>query len=112
TDHQIRSCCPGAVTCGSDQAPTSVELTGSAVVPRVVEARRSRVARAPSRSDAAGALDLGGTAPQAARRRRRHPRKRHKSPQQLLAQGTTPTRAGPLCANCYRAGARLAFLKL
>jgi len=35
-----------------------------------VEARRSRVALAPSRSDAEGALDLGGTAPQAARHRR------------------------------------------
>ena len=45
-----------------------------------MEARRSRVARAPSRSDAAGALDLGGTAPQAARHHRRHPQKRHKSP--------------------------------
>ena len=45
-----------------------------------MEARRSRVARAPSRSDAEGALDLGGTAPQAARHRRRHPQKRHKSP--------------------------------
>jgi len=44
-----------------------------------VEARRSRVARAPSRSDAEGALDLRGTVPQAARRRRRHPQKRHKS---------------------------------
>jgi len=32
-----------------------------------------------SRSDAEGALDLGGTAPQAARHRRRHPQKRHKS---------------------------------
>ena len=44
-----------------------------------MEARRSRVARAPSRSDAEGALDLGGTAPQAARHHRRHPQKRHKS---------------------------------
>ncbi len=70
----------------------------SSVVPRVVEgrplpatlpggaveARRSRVARAPSRSDAEGALDLGGTAPQAARHRRRHPQKRHKSPHDPL----------------------------
>ena len=44
-----------------------------------METRRSRVARAPSRSDAEGALDLGEAAPQAARRRQRHPQKRHKS---------------------------------
>ena len=45
-----------------------------------MEARRSRVARAPSCSDAEGALDLGGTAPQAARHRRRHPRIQQESP--------------------------------
>jgi hypothetical protein len=39
-----------------------------------VEARRSRVARAPSHSDAKGALDLGGTAPQTARHPSRPPR--------------------------------------
>ena len=44
-----------------------------------METRRSRVARAPSRSDAEGALDLGEAAPEAARRRQRHPQKRHKS---------------------------------
>jgi hypothetical protein len=44
-----------------------------------VEARRSRVPRSGIASDAEGALDLGGTAPQAAQRPRTHPRKRHKS---------------------------------
>ena len=86
----------GASTCGYGRYVIICRgQLGSAAVPRVVEgrplpsttlpggaveARRSRVARAPSRSDAKGALDLGGTAPQAARRRRRHPQKRHKSP--------------------------------
>ena len=85
---------------------SSVEVSVSSVVPRVVEgrllpsttlpggaveARRSRVARAPSRSDAEGALDLGGTAPQAARHRRRHPQKRHKSP--FVATNSMPTLA-------------------
>jgi len=62
----------GGVTCGSGRAPASVEVTGvcggaarcggqapglPATLPGgAVEARRSRVARAPSRSDAAGAL--------------------------------------------------------
>ena len=45
---------------GSRGSP-AVPLPGGAV-----EARRPRVARAPSRSDAEGTLDLGGTAPQAA----------------------------------------------
>ena len=58
----------GAARCGGQASGLPATLPGGAV-----EARRSRVARAPSRSDAEGALDLGGTAPQAARHRRRHP---------------------------------------
>ena len=64
----------GAARCGGQASGLPATLPGGAV-----EARRSRVARAPSRSDAEGALDLGGTAPQAARHRQRHPQKRHKS---------------------------------
>jgi len=66
----------GATRCGGQATGLpSTTLPGGAV-----EARRSRVARAaPSRCDAEGALDLGGTAPQAAQHRRRHPQKRHKS---------------------------------
>ena len=64
----------GAARCGGQASGLPATLPGGAV-----EARRSRVALAPSRSDAEGALDLGGTAPQAARYRRRRPQKRHKS---------------------------------
>ena len=70
----------GAARCGGQAPACPPRWPGGAV-----EARRSRVARAPSRSDAEGALDLGGTAPQAARHRRRHPQKRHKS--QMLQGG-------------------------
>jgi hypothetical protein len=44
-----------------------------------VEARRSRVPRSGIASDAEGALDLGGTAPQAARHHHSHPRTQHQS---------------------------------
>ena len=69
-----------------------------------MEARRSRVARAPSRSDAEGALDLGGTAPQAARHRRRHPQKRQDpyctSGSLTVRRGRTWTSPGTGSGNC------------
>ena len=55
----------GAARCGGQTTGLPERSSGGAV-----EARRSRVALAPSRSDAEGALDLRGTAPQAARHRR------------------------------------------
>ena len=51
----------GAARCGGQASGLPATLPGGAV-----EARRSRVALAPSRSDAAGALDLGGAGPHAA----------------------------------------------
>ena len=69
----------GAAHCGGQTSGLPAPSSGGAV-----EARRSRVARAPSRSDAEGALDLGGTVPQAAQRPRTHPRKRHKSLRKLV----------------------------
>jgi len=65
----------GAARCGGQASGLPATLPGGGPW----RLAGPRVARAPSRSDAEGALDLGGTAPQAARHRRRHPQKRHKS---------------------------------
>src|SRR3954452_25505871 len=62
-----------------------------------VEARRSRVARAPPCSDAAAAL------PEA-------PTETTQALKQLLAQGPAPTRAGPFAAPLVRHAGRLSRL--
>ncbi len=91
----VRAGRSSSVTCGKSAVPhLGWSVVGSGVL-RVVEAgpwpARSPCPEGPwrlagpgcreaaSRSDAEGALDLGGTAPQPAQRPRTHPRKRHKS---------------------------------
>src|SRR4051794_39754336 len=83
----------------------------SAAVPPFVEARRSGVARAPSCSDAAGALDLRGTVPYAGRPAPPEaPTETTRALKQLVAQGPAPTRAGPFAAPLVRHAGRLSRL--
>ena len=86
----------------------------SAAVPRLVEARRSggRVRHRAATPQAP--LEPGGTVPYAGRAAPPEaPTETTQAPLNSSShKGSAPTRAGPLCANCYRAGARLAFLKL
>src|SRR3954470_10523025 len=102
-----RSCRLGAMACGSDQARS---LVSAAVLP-FAEARRSRVARAPPCSDAAGARDLRGTVPYAGRAASPEaPTETTQALKQLLAQGPAPTRAGPFAAPLVRHAGRLSRL--